>query len=64
MWKDPIVAEIHEIREKIAQEYGDDLHAICEAARRGDLSKSSVHPLSAPVQESAPPVNSAARSIR
>jgi hypothetical protein len=32
---DPIVEEIHEIRSKLSQQYGDDLHAICEAFRRG-----------------------------
>jgi hypothetical protein len=38
MWQDPLVAEIHQIREEIAQTYGNDIHAICEAARRGELS--------------------------
>jgi hypothetical protein len=28
MWKDPIVEEIHLIREQIAREHGNDLHAI------------------------------------
>ena len=28
MWKDPIVEEIHQIREQIAREHGNDLHAI------------------------------------
>jgi hypothetical protein len=28
MWKDPIVEEIHQIREKISNEHGNDLHAI------------------------------------
>lgn len=41
MWQDPIVAEIHHTREKIAQAYGNDIHAICEAARRGELSRPS-----------------------
>ncbi len=39
MWQDPIVAEIHRIREQIAQAHGNDIHAICEAARRGELSR-------------------------
>ena len=39
MWQDPLVAEIHQTREKIALAYGNDIHAICEAARRGELSK-------------------------
>ena len=38
MWQDPIVAEIHQIRDKISQDYGNDLHAIFAAAQRGDLS--------------------------
>ncbi len=28
MWKDPIVEELHQIREQIAREHGNDLHAI------------------------------------
>jgi hypothetical protein len=28
MWKDPIVEELHQIREQIALEHGNDLHAI------------------------------------
>jgi hypothetical protein len=28
MWKDPIVEEIHQIREQIAQQHGNDLHAL------------------------------------
>ena len=31
----PIVEEIHEIRAKLSRQYGDDLHTICEAFRRG-----------------------------
>lgn len=31
---DPIVEEIHDIRAKLSQQYGNDLHAICEAFRR------------------------------
>jgi hypothetical protein len=42
MWQDPIVAEIHQAREEIAKIYGNDLHAIFEAAQRGDLSARSV----------------------
>lgn len=30
MWKDPIVEEIHQIREQIAREHGNDLHAIVQ----------------------------------
>ena len=34
MTNDPIVEEIHRIREQLSQKYNNDLHAICEAARR------------------------------
>jgi len=34
MTKDPIVEEIHEIREEIAKRYNYDLDAIVEAMRR------------------------------
>ena len=39
MWQDPIVAEIHQIRDNISEAYGDDLHAIFAAAQRGELVK-------------------------
>ncbi len=39
MWQDPIVADIHQIREKLSQAYGNDLHAIFVAAQRGELAK-------------------------
>jgi len=39
MWQDPVVAEIHQIREKLSQAYGNDLHAIFVAAQRGELAK-------------------------
>ena len=51
MWLDPIVAEIHQTREKLSQAYGDDLHAIFAAAQRGELSK----PLDAPAGKVAQP---------
>ena len=28
MWKDPIVQELHQVREALAQQHGNDLHAI------------------------------------
>lgn len=28
MWKDPIVEELHLVREALAQQHGNDLHAI------------------------------------
>lgn len=39
MWQDPIVAEIHQARDRISEAHGDDLHAIFAAAQRGDLVK-------------------------
>ena len=39
MWQDPLIAEIHQTREQIALAYGNDVHAICDAARRGELSR-------------------------
>jgi hypothetical protein len=52
MWQDPLVTEIHKIREQIAQAHGNDIHAICEAARRGELSR----PLPTPPTDMAQPV--------
>lgn len=34
MWKDPIVEEVREIRDKQAAEFRNDLHAICEHYRK------------------------------
>jgi hypothetical protein len=34
MIHDPIVEEVHRIREKLLAEFGGDLHALCEAMRR------------------------------
>ncbi len=34
MWQDPIVEEIHRIREKHAKKFNYDLHAICEDIRK------------------------------
>ncbi len=36
-WQDPILLELHATRERLANEYGNDIRAICEAARRGNL---------------------------
>jgi hypothetical protein len=43
MWQDPLVAEIHQIRDDISASYGHDLHAIFAAAQRGDLSKNAAN---------------------
>jgi hypothetical protein len=34
MWQDPIVEEIHRIREEHAKKFNYDLHAICEDIRK------------------------------
>ena len=34
MWRDPIVEEIHRVRDEQATKFGDDLHAICEDIRK------------------------------
>ena len=34
MHSSPIIDELHELRRRYAERFGDDLHAICEAARR------------------------------
>ena len=36
-WQDPILKELHATREKLASEYGNDIRAICDAARFGLL---------------------------
>ena len=33
MWKDPIVEEIHKIREEIAKEHNYDLHTLIQSLR-------------------------------
>jgi hypothetical protein len=33
MWRDPIVEEIHRVRDEQAKKFGYDLHAICEDIR-------------------------------
>jgi hypothetical protein len=34
MWRDPIVEEIHRVRDEQAEKFGYDLHAICEDVRK------------------------------
>lgn len=38
MWRDPIVEEIHRIREQQAKALGDDLHTICQDIRRKETA--------------------------
>jgi hypothetical protein len=37
-WHDPIVQELHEVREKLVEKYQGDLHAYSEAARARALA--------------------------
>lgn len=37
MWRDPIVEEIHRIREQQAKALGDNLHAICQDIRKKEI---------------------------
>ena len=34
MWQDPIVEEIHRIRDEYAKKFNHDFHAICEDLRK------------------------------
>jgi hypothetical protein len=34
MWRDPVVEEIHRVRDEQAKKFGYDLHAICEDIRK------------------------------
>lgn len=36
-WQDPILLELHATRERLANQYGNDIRAICDAARHGIL---------------------------
>jgi hypothetical protein len=38
MWEDPIVAEVHRTREKLAAEYGFDVKAMFAALRKREAS--------------------------
>jgi hypothetical protein len=38
MWRDPIVEEIHRVRDELAASLGDDLHAICEDIRKKEAA--------------------------
>lgn len=42
MWEDPIVADVHRTREKLAAEYGFDVKAIFAALRRHQASLGGV----------------------
>lgn len=36
-WQDPILLDLHATRERLANAYGNDIRAICDAARAGYL---------------------------
>ena len=38
MWQDPIVEEVHRLRDEHAKGFGYDLHAICEDIRKRQLA--------------------------
>lgn len=38
MWRDPIVEEIHRVRDEQAEKFGYDLHAICEDVRKKEAT--------------------------
>ena len=38
MWRDPIVEEIHRIRDEHAKKFEYDLHAICEDLRKQQIT--------------------------
>jgi hypothetical protein len=38
IWCDPIVEEIHRVRDDMAAKLGDDLHAICEDIRKKEAA--------------------------
>jgi hypothetical protein len=38
MWIDPIVNEIHKLREQLAAQHGNSIKALGDAARRGNLA--------------------------
>jgi hypothetical protein len=39
MHPSPIIEELHELRRRHAERFGNDLHAICEDARRGQAEQ-------------------------
>jgi hypothetical protein len=41
-WQDPILLELHATRERLANEYGNDIRVICDAARTGFLSHTKI----------------------
>ncbi len=38
MWCDPIVEEIHRVRDEMAAKLGDDLHKICADIRKKEAA--------------------------
>ncbi len=52
MWQDPIVEEIHRIRDEYAKKFDYDLHAICEDLRKKQ-STSNIKVISRPPRKPA-----------
>jgi hypothetical protein len=38
MWRDPIVEEVHRVRDEQAKKFGYDLHALCEDIRKKEAT--------------------------
>lgn len=62
MWQDPVVEEIHSIREEHAKRFNYDLHAICEDFRKKQsssghkiVSRQPRRPITRIVQQEASP---------
>ncbi len=52
MWKDPIVEELHRVRESMLAENGNDLAALARAANARAATPRSNAPLTPPEQDS------------
>lgn len=51
MWKDPIVEELHRVRESMLAEHGNDLAALARAANARAAKPTSVVPLTSSEKE-------------
>ena len=71
MWQDPIVEEVHRIRDEHARKFNYDLHAICEDFRAKQLlsahkivSRQPRRPVPPVIQQHAPAKSLATASLR
>ncbi len=55
MYNDPIVEEIHRIREEIAKRFNYDLNAICEDMRERQAQREKTSAMPTPQREDASP---------